>query len=377
MGVTFYNKRRANPDWTLCEADEHFPGYRITPDQPAAPLKRNSCPILHERFEFFDYNQYKFHNLNDYLEASSTDSFIVLREDEILYEEYISSRTGAHKCHMLQSISKSFIGYICYELIRLGILNADEYISEIVPLPYDNAYCDAKIAHLLNMTASLDFSEDYQDESAAYKLFEYVSGFYKNPPDSVPFAAETLNDFLQHMKKGPHPHGQRFLYASPNYSLLTLILEKTLDKSCADVVQDLLLPLIRPEYPCFLITDPTGHVVGDGGVCMTLRDCARFALHLLKSHAELSPLIERHNAAYMGEYGWSYTYGFMSRDSVLCHTGVYGQVMYVDFEARTLVVKFSSQPTSYDPILMDNDVCLAMAICDYLAQKETGSYRIS
>lgn len=373
--------------WTYNNAPLLFNGYRLDKSTFGNKLSGPFAQGYLDDFLFFDYNHEQYLQAGDYLTESCTDAIIAVNKDGVIFEHYPGPYADRAQPHMLQSTSKSCTGLHALQLIEEGLLDEKRYVGDYLPFLRETAYSDATLRDVLNMTVSLNFREDYEVETTLYKLSQYVCGFYECPVSSGLPEVHTIRDFLTILDKGPQPHSREFLYASPNYFLLPMIIESVTQQRFAETFHKWLWEPLGMENDGFLITDVNGHAVGDGGFCMTARDFARIAMMMLNngrtqrgeklfSAGLFETLLRRDQATYMGFHGWHYTCGFISRESVLAHVGINGQVFYVDFTAGTAVIKLSSQPETYDPSFIDNDVCLCMAICDAQAQRQTDSYCI-
>jgi CubicO group peptidase (beta-lactamase class C family) len=230
----------------------------------------------------------------------------------------------------------------------------------------------------------VDFTEDYLDTQGDFARYRAATGW--NPPRPE-FGDTGLHEFLATMKPGQGRHGERFHYVSPNSDLLGWILERASNSSFADLVSRLLWKPLGAECDAYVTVDAKGAARSAGGICMTLRDLARFG-ELMRNggmvdgrQVVVRPWIEdmRQNgnrAAWQkgamtnlfphGSYR-SKWYATNEPSGAFCAIGIHGQWIYVDPSAEMVIVKQSSLPRP-DDINMDT-LALAVfrAVADHLA----------
>ena len=117
---------------------------------------------------------------------------------------------AAREPHILFSVSKSLTGALAGCLVADGLLDVEAPVKLYVPEVDGSAYGDATVRHVLDMTVSLDFEENYLDQTGAFALYRMATGWN---PTSKP---ADLKSFLVELGRLSRPHGQRFAYRSPN-----------------------------------------------------------------------------------------------------------------------------------------------------------------
>ena len=98
-----------------------------------------------------------------YLKETYTDAFVVIKGDQVVFEKYMNGMDPEHT-HQMMSVTKSFAGLFALMAIADGKAAENELVSTYVPeLKKSTAFKDATFGQVLDMTNSMDFSEDYAD----------------------------------------------------------------------------------------------------------------------------------------------------------------------------------------------------------------------
>lgn len=300
-------------------------------------------------------------SIADTLAFCHTDAFMALHDGKIVAEFYrgASQRTLPH---IVFSVSKSITGTLAGVLVGRGELDPDAPVTRYVPETQGSAYGDCLVRHVLDMTVSVGFIEDYLDPTG--DVARYRRAMDWDPPQS-PSEKGGVHDFICGLKKDKGPHGAVFHYVSPNSDLLGWILERAGGRPLPELLsRDLWQPL-GAESDAFITLDRFGAPRAAGGICVTLPDLARFG--------EMMRLKGRANGAQIIPEAWiddiltagdrkawkagTMTHLFPSAryrskwyvpDDVpgeFCAIGIHGQWIYVDPKTRLTVIKLSSEPT--------------------------------
>jgi CubicO group peptidase (beta-lactamase class C family) len=318
-------------------------------------------------------------SLKQFLESTFADGLMVLKGGRVAYEWHRNDDMAANP-HIIFSVSKSVTALIAGILARQGKLDPDAPVTRYIPEAKSSAYADATVRHVLDMTVSLDFEENYLDPNGVFMRYRESTGW--NPPRalSVPY----LHDFIVTLKKAAREHGERFSYMSPNSDLLGWIVERAGGASFADLMRDLLWRPMGAAHDAYITLDPHGASRTAGGICMMLEDMARLGeLARMNGAANGRQVVPaswmadiRNNgdaAAWQkgemtelfpkGRYR-SKWYAIGSASGAFTGIGIHGQWLYVDPAAEMVIAKQSSQPL---PVDWDMDLVHADAF-DSIAQ---------
>jgi CubicO group peptidase (beta-lactamase class C family) len=184
-----------------------------------------------------------------------------------------------------------------------------------------------------------------------------------NPvPD--PATALDLHRFLTTLPRGAAPHGDRFHYVSPNSDLLGWIIERAGGRRYADLLSDLIWKPLGAAQDAAVTIDQAGAARSAGGICMTLRDMARFGEMLRLGGGGIVPRgwIEdilangdrgawlKGDLAYMLPQGRYRSQWYLTGNDhgAWCAIGIHGQWLYIDPAAKLVIAKLSSQALPVD-----------------------------
>ena len=137
-----------------------------------------SAPVDLDDIEF-ESHEGRALTVGTLLEEGYTDGFVVLHRGEIVDERYASG-TEPHEPHLLMSVTKSFTGSLTGIVANKGLLSPDDYVTDIIPEATGSAYDGARVRHVLDMTVSMDFDEDYDNPESDASLLDIAAGW--RPP---------------------------------------------------------------------------------------------------------------------------------------------------------------------------------------------------
>ncbi len=126
-----------------------------------------------------------------YLKETYSDAFVVIHKDKIVYESYLNGMNADHP-HQMMSCTKSFAGLFALLAVDEGKMNESDLVTSILPeLKTGGAFDGATVKQVLNMTNSMDFSEDYADPESGIVHYATVLGFMA-PQEGKEYANGTL-----------------------------------------------------------------------------------------------------------------------------------------------------------------------------------------
>ena len=312
--------------------------------------------------------------LEEYLYESHCDGFLVVKENDIIYENY--PRMDAQDRHLCQSVSKTTLCAVIGELIISGAIdpqqNVDHYIPEVA-----SGFAGIRVQDLLDMNVALKFSEDFTDPDSDIFEYEMISGWHPDRGGQE----EGMLSYLSKIEHDPDfkPDGVTH-YLCPNTDMLGCIIERVSGKRFTELFQEKIYKYIGAEADACFSTDATGMAVCSGGLIIRLRDLARYAqLYANGGRAvdgtQVIPLawIEdchdttRGTSYYLGE-GYRYHNQMTSNGKAFCHLGVGGQMLYANAETSVVVVQFStlSSPANGDLDVGNALYNIADALSDFL-----------
>jgi CubicO group peptidase (beta-lactamase class C family) len=319
--------------------------------------------------------------------ANYTDGILILHRGRTVYERYFGV-LAADRPHIAFSVSKSFVATLAATLIGEGALDDDAAAASYVPELRTSAVGDATIRQLLDMTTSLDYTEDYTDSKSPTWQLSRAGGFRVRPPDYQ--GPGSFFDFLKGLTKSGR-HGAQFVYKTPNTETLAAVLRRVTGRSLSELIQERIFARLGAEHDAFFTVDSTGAEFAGGGLNLTLRDMARFG--------EVMRLEGRYNgqqivpkavvddvrgggdpglfagAGYETLPGWSYRNMWWvshNEHGAFMARGIHGQAIYIDPAAEMVIARFASHPLAGNVNLDPTSLPAYHAVARHL--RDAGTY---
>ena len=321
--------------------------------------------------------------VKDVLDRGYTDGFVVLHEGAIVAERYAAG-VVPHEPHLLMSVTKSFTGSLAGIAVETGLLAPDDLVTDIVPEVAGSAYDGARVRHVLDMSVSMDYDEDYDNPDSDVALLDVAAG-WRPVREGAP---DNLRDYIETMRKAEGEHGIAFHYVSTNTDLLGWILERVSGTDFATLLSREIWRPMGAEFDAYITLDRLGAPQTDGGLCVTTRDLARFGLlHLQQGVMNGRRIVpeewirdfrengdaEAWNRGNFAEFlpGFHYRSKWYTDRRDPHHPclgmGIHGQFLFVDPVAGVVIAKHSSHPRPADEAWFDETVRAFEAIAHALA----------
>jgi CubicO group peptidase (beta-lactamase class C family) len=379
-GVTLANWRQAPWNcWAFRHVPEILPVIRIAHD-PEHVSALPHGPRALDGFEFTGPGGVRW-TLARMLTETATDGFVVLHKGRIAFEWY-GNGLSAGDPHIVFSVSKSITGILAGILVERGQLDPDAPVVRYVPEAAGSAYGDCTVRHVLDMSVGLAFVENYLDTTGDFARYRAATGW--NPVDN-PALATDLHSFLVTLRRDDNPHGAKFHYASPNSDMLGWILERAGNMPYGRLLTELIWQELGTEADAHVTVDRLGAARSAGGICVTVRDLARFGEmvrnfgrandrqiaprgwieDILANGDQRAWLATETSAKFLpsGRYR-SQWYVIGNASGAYCAIGIHGQWLYIDPKAEMVIAKVSSQPSPLD----DGTDRLLLAAFDAIAR---------
>ncbi len=305
------------------------------------------------------------HTVNEIIESTETDGFMVLHRDQVVDERYFGTM-GHGTPHLVMSMSKSIVSCVAATLVRNGVIDPDALIERYIPEVRECGYAGASVRDLLDMRSGLKFAETYLDPDSEVRVMERSMGWAprgsEDPVGMYPFILTCTQD---------RPHGGTFEYRSVETDMLGWVCERAAGERMADLVAARIWQPIGAEYDAEVSVDPLGSAIHDGGISATLRDLARFGQMLLHSGmAGEQPVVptewiqdtlyppEDVRDAFAASDNEPYLPGGWYRNQFWCIPGdngpilmclgIHGQMIFVEPSTQMVGVKLSTWPYPQD-----------------------------
>ncbi len=320
---------------------KHFPANKIT----AAPSGKNPfvedsninhipSPCLWTTHQKEICNQ----GLDDFLDDSNTNAFVIVRNDSILYEQY-RARYAPDEPKIIFSITKVFITSLLAILLEEGTIKSlDQKVASFLPSFNLTGKKDISLRHLLQMTSGINHDE-YR------KLAKSVIIYYH--PDLDKFMNKT---------KLEHQVGQQFVYKSIDTQILGRCMEEATGKSISDLLQEKIWNPLKMEHDGFFTLDrKNGNERMYGGMAVSSRDLLKIArLYLNNGLWDGKQIIPQdwvktiENRATTNNKWWGYTNGWwldtyvqadFTQNKDYFAAGYNGQVLYINPEDNIIILR--------------------------------------
>lgn len=331
----------------------------------------------------FDFDG-ETYDLEQFLNATSTDGLVLLHKGRLVYETYRTGMTASDQ-HILMSISKSMLGLLAAILTKEGRLDVNQDVLEYLPELSNTGFAGATIQQLLDMRCGVVFDEDYLATEGA--IIDYRKATNWNPISSSEEPAD-LRSFFLTLNDPAAAHGGAMDYKSPCSDLLGWVIERICQKRYADVFSERVWSTIGAEYPAMITVDRLGAPRVAGGMSMTTRDLARVGQLLVDDGGGIIPKewiedIEQNGdrdawqqgsfAEFFKDLPMHYRskwYCFLGDSPVLHCLGIHGQNLFVDRQEQLVMAKFAS---AREPLDTANDLLSYAFYNKVKAQLATGN----
>ena len=371
---------------------------------PSVPVPVAERPITIEEsidgaFEYLKIETPEGHSTSDmstFLRESYTDALVVIAGDTIVYQKYLNGMNANHP-HQMMSATKSFVGLLGLMDVEEGRLSEDDLVTTYVPeLKKSSAFADATVGQVLDMTNSMEFSEDYADPDSGVRRYGAVLGWTARTPGKK--YEDNLYDFLVTLRKDAGlDHGEIFAYQTPKTDVVNWVSNRVNDQPFYELLSRKLWSRLGTDGETYVLMDESATPVAGGGLNATPHDLARFAIMMLNNgrfggQQVVPPNVIRklvkggsieafsngpESKDFMRTKDWSYRAQWWVRHTkgreAFTAMGIHGQFVYIDVKRNAAVVKLASQPVSLDPWQDTYSFHAIDAIMDHLGQRSKGT----
>lgn len=271
-----------------------------------------------------------------FLKAKKTASFLVIRNDSILYENYFDGYQR-DKPYVVFSLTKSFVSALIGIAIDKGhIQSIDQPLADFIPEFAQDGRRHITIRHVLNMTSGLN----RDDHGFIWWMAEI-------------YYTKDLTHYVTNIKQ-KYPPGEHFAYKSIDTQILGLCLERATNQRVSTLLNDWIWQPLGMEYPAYWNLDsPGGNAKMYGGLMVTPRDLARFGrLYLNGGQWNGKQILPREwvtktasldtsdGSWWANELGWwHFTSNRPLGNKDLYAIGFSGQCLYIDPDNNTIIVR--------------------------------------
>jgi len=208
-------------------------------------------------------------------------AMVIARGNRVLYERYAPD-FAPDQPHSVQSITKTLMNLVIGQLAAQGKLALSETVADCLPW-IGPGFATATLQDVMNMNVVHDYDEDYANPAASVFLHEAATGM-RLPPAGTP--EPTNQQFLATIGLGPKAtdtinRSGTYLYRSANTDVLAAVAEARGGRPMGAWLADI-ADAAGMAGALHMATDRTGFPFMNGGMCVTARDLARYALLLAR-----------------------------------------------------------------------------------------------
>ena len=248
----------------------HYKVFPYNTLETAAPYfyfeKNYSEELVKDTFRGIEYgNNQKIGDLDLFLEKMKTSSFIVIKDDKILFEKYYN---GYDRESIVTSFSvaKSFTSALIGKAIEEGYINSvydpiTDYISELKER--DERFSKIRIIDLLHMSSGIKYDSEVDDRNTYY-------------------AADLRKLAVEKIQIEYNP-GTKFEYNNYHPLLLGIILERSTKQPVSIYLQEKIWKPIGMEYNGSWSTDEYNFEKMESGINCRAIDFAKFGRLYLRN----------------------------------------------------------------------------------------------
>jgi CubicO group peptidase (beta-lactamase class C family) len=349
--------------WAYLHTSDLLPTVEIPVSRPVATMASA------ERAEIGQFQVEPGVSLDKYVAGAPVSGIVVVQGGSIVFERYPRMEPGNR--HLLMSVTK-VVPSVMIGLLELGgALDLAQPVDAVIAELAGSGWAGVPIADVLGMASGIDCLEidspgAYTDPEHPYYRLEACLG-WRPAAGAVPSAYDFVAGLPSH-----RPPGQVYEYTGANTFVLSWLVERVTGLPFAEVLGQQIWSKAGFDAPALLCCSADGAPASQGGLCLTLRDLARFGMlftpsgsliaddviisaeHVRRIQAGGRPSLH-HDRDRTGRPGYmtaaygsrlppaSRQWNYAHEDGDLFKGGFGGQGLYVS-PARDLVIAFAGIP---------------------------------
>ena len=284
-------------------------------------------------------------------------SALVLKNGSIVHEAYYLG-TGPKDRRISWSVAKSYLSALLGIVIADGdIESLDIPVTQYAPELKGGAYDQASLRNILNMASGVTFNEDY---------FDYNSDI--NRMGRVLALGGKMDNFAAKMNETFAVPGTDWQYTSIDTHVIGMIIRGATGRAIPDLIGEKIIAPLGLEADPYYLTDGNGVAFVLGGLNLTTRDYARFGQMILNGGTwndqqivpaewiaeSTSPSAPTDSGAF--QYGYQWWMPPDAKPGEFFARGIYGQYMYFDTAANTVIVVTAADRGFREPGINESNI---------------------
>ena len=363
-------RKHPNNEWSFQNIEKLFSTQRIKKgDQKPSKFIVKNAPI--DKIEFSNLEGKK-QTIRKMLANGYADSFLVLKEGKIIYEEYFNGMSQS-SLHLINSISKNFLGMLTGILKENKLIDPNKKISEYVSEFRQSAFSETTLRHALDMTAAVKYDETYDNPNADFWHETSTVGWNPCLEKENP---SNLLDYALSIEGKEQLDGSSYHYRTILTNIIAITVEAATEEKMAHLLETFIWQKLLPEQDLLMVVDNKGYPYMGAGLNACTRDLARFGQMLLQQGTfngnSVIPASWIQETVTAGQaykenfskdpFGEVFPNGHYKNQTIVDKNGcfyclgIYGQCVYINPKYETVIVKLSSQPGPAIPELLIDSV---------------------
>src|SRR5713101_897288 len=281
--VENWDKGGALSHWVYTHLSEVFPAAVVRRAGASVDLPKQLQPEIGRLVLKEDDGSSR--TLDQFVNNGAVDGCIVLHAGKIVFEKYPTIHPD--DLHLAMSVGKAFVATALALLEDEGKIDLEKPVEYYLPELKGSGWQCVRLRDVADMRSGMEGEETSNDayRNPAHKEFQYEATLGWQPrtalnlPDAV--RRGDLLGFLATLKRVRNP-GETWAYTGTNTAVLGEVISRVTGQSLADVISELIWSKIGAEHDALLVVNERGFPVAAGGMCMTLRDLARFGMAFTK-----------------------------------------------------------------------------------------------
>lgn len=294
---------------------------------------------------------------DQWIGARALTSLLVMKDAQIRFEEYFLG-TGPDDLRISWSLAKSYLSALFGVLVAEGAIGSlDDPVTQYAPALKGTAYDGASIRNVLNMASGVTFDEDYLDFNSDI-----------NRMGRVVALGSTLDEFTASFTETFAAPGAQWQYVSIDTHVVGMVIRGATGRSVPELLSEKIIAPLGQDRDARYITDGAGVAFVLGGLNLTTRDYARFALMIAQNGqyggtqvvpadwvaASIAPSAPTKPGRIGYGYQWWIPVG--AEPGEVLGRGIYGQYLYIDQQRGIVIVVTAADRKFREPGVNDANI---------------------
>ena len=239
----------------------YFPYKTIDKSENIFKFKKEKTSDLFKTISYNLKSEQKTFNFNEFMISSKTTSFIVIKNDKILYENYFNGY-NRDSISRFFSVTKSITSALIGIAIDEGLIKSiNEPIEQYIPEFNGQKIGSLTIKNLLEMDSGINYKEGH------FPWTDDVKQYFTPDVKSLVLNLNVEDKI-----------GEFFHYNDYHLHILALILERVTNNSIKSFLEEKIWKQVDMEYPALITVDSieNGFERMESGLCARAIDLAKF-----------------------------------------------------------------------------------------------------